>query len=122
MFNNKQALYVSIVVSLAIIIGAISYFRMGEPKSEDKIRQESMNQSTVQAEKKPEQKEVKSQVWDGTLKASDNPARGNFMLVTSSNTVYIYTSRDYNELTGKKVNVTYEGSMDNFTLGDITEK
>ena len=58
--------------------------------------------------------------WLGTLKASDNAKKGNLLLVTDKNTVYISTSRDFSDLVRKKVKVTYQGTLDSFQLGDIT--
>ena len=60
--------------------------------------------------------------WEGTLKQSDNAAKGNLMISVDGHMVYIRTSRDYSGLVGKNVTVTYQGTMDNFTLGDITAK
>ncbi len=58
-------------------------------------------------------------VWQGILKVSDNPKKGNLMLVMEKTTVYINTSRDYSDLIGRQVNVSYEGTVDSFQLGDI---
>ncbi len=60
--------------------------------------------------------------WEGTLKASDNAKKGNLMLETKNQTIYIRTSRDFSSLIGKDVTVTYEGTAANFVLGDITLK
>ena len=57
---------------------------------------------------------------EGTLQNSDNSAKGNLMLVTPTHILYINTSRDFNSLVGKKVNVTYQGNLQSFKLGDIT--
>ena len=63
---------------------------------------------------------VSANTWMGTLKTSDNSKKGNLMLMTDTHTIYINTSRDYSALLDKKVNVTFVGSLDSFTLGDIT--
>lgn len=60
--------------------------------------------------------------WQGVLKQSDNAAKGNLMINVDGHLVYIRTSRDYSSLIGKEVKVTYQGTLDNFTLGDITAK
>ena len=59
----------------------------------------------------------------GILKASDNPARGNLMLVTENkDALYISTVRDFNSLVGKEVKVSTEGTGTGFKLLDITAK
>lgn len=65
---------------------------------------------------------LQGNIMEGTLKASDNPKRGNLMLVTASSTIYIYTSRDFTALLDKEVKVSYDGTTDNFRLGDIIAK
>ena len=60
--------------------------------------------------------------WDGTLKMSDNSAKGNLMLVTKDHTVYLKTSRDFSALVGKEVTVVYTGTVDSFTLENISAK
>ena len=58
--------------------------------------------------------------WQGTLQKSDSAAKGNYMISVNGHNVYINTSRDYSNLVGKQVSVSYKGSMDNFGLVDIT--
>ncbi len=60
--------------------------------------------------------------WEGILKASDSAQKGNLMLVMSSRTIYIMTSRDFSDLLDKPVVVSYEGTSDSFRLGNITAK
>lgn len=60
--------------------------------------------------------------WDGMLKPSDNPSKGNYIFAMDGHSMYLKTSRDYNSLVGKEVTVTYSGTMDNFTLKDIMAK
>ncbi len=71
------------------------------------------------ADKEPAQDE---NTWTGTLKLSDNQKKGTLMLVMEKQTIYINTSRDYSQLIGKNVKVTYEGTLDSFVLGDIVQK
>ncbi len=61
-------------------------------------------------------------VWEGTLKNSDNTSKGNLMLVTKDHNIYIKTSRDFSQLLGKEVKATYEGSLESFRLGEIVAK
>ena len=44
------------------------------------------------------------------------------MIITQGHAFYIYTSRDFSALLDKQVKVSYSGTLDNFTLLDITEK
>jgi hypothetical protein len=60
---------------------------------------------------------------EGTLQASDNKNSGNYMLVMERNKkLYISTGRNYDSLIGKSVIVDYEGTLEDFTLKNITEK
>jgi len=67
---------------------------------------------------------IDENVWLGELRISNDKSRGNLMLMLedSDRIIYINTSRDYNSLMGKSVAVTYEGSLDSFTLIDIQEQ
>lgn len=58
---------------------------------------------------------------EGTLWTSDNMAKGNLMLTNSYATIYIKTTRDFNNLVGKNVVVTVNGTIDNFTLLSVEE-
>jgi hypothetical protein len=57
----------------------------------------------------------------GTLLATDNPDRGNYMLKTDNSVFYIRTSRDFMALIGKKVTMTANGTIEKFTAVDIIE-
>lgn len=61
-------------------------------------------------------------IWEGTLKTSDNEAKGNLMLQTKERVIYIKTSRDFSDLLDKEVAVTYQGGFEEFILGDIKAK
>lgn len=60
--------------------------------------------------------------WEGMLKTSDNSAKGNLMLVNKDHTIYLRTSRDFSSLIDKNVEVTYQGSLESFKLGEIKAK
>lgn len=77
----------------------------------------SSSQSTQIA---PAPKPAASNSWTGTLKASDNSAKGNYLMMVGGHAIYIHTSRDYGALIGQQVNISYQGTTDNFVLGDIT--
>ncbi len=63
-----------------------------------------------------------TQMLTGKLQASDNAQRGNLMLITEEQTIYLYTSRDYAHLIDSPVNVEIKGTVDNFSLIDISAK
>lgn len=52
----------------------------------------------------------------GTLRASDNAARGNLMVESSSGKVYVSTGRDFSSLIGTQVTLNAEGSLNNFVF------
>ena len=58
--------------------------------------------------------------WQGTLENSDSTAKGNLMLATPGHIIYLKTSRDFSALVGKKVTVSYNGTLASFTLETIT--
>jgi len=55
----------------------------------------------------------------GVLEVSDNPELGNYKLVSELGEIYIRTSRDYGDLTGKQVRVSIDGIPESFRLIDI---
>ena len=55
----------------------------------------------------------------GTLEATNNPAKGNYMIMVNGHMLYIHTSRDFSALVGKSVNVSYTGDMNSFVVKDI---
>ncbi len=62
----------------------------------------------------------------GRLYASDNPSRGNLMLLigpegSTTMAIYINTQRDFASLVGRTVDVTYTGTTDHFTMESISE-
>jgi len=58
---------------------------------------------------------------EGVLWSSDDETKGNLMLVNNNTTIYIRTSRDFSNLTGKYVIASIDGNLDNFTLLNIEE-
>jgi hypothetical protein len=50
----------------------------------------------------------------GTLRASDNPAKGNLMLDSSQGKIYISTGRDFSSLLDKEVTLNAQGSLNSF--------
>lgn len=59
---------------------------------------------------------------EGTLWVSNDQSKGNLMLQSKYALIYLKTSRDFNNLIGKNVLVSTEGTLENFTLLNIEEK
>ncbi|MEK7506442.1 MAG: hypothetical protein AAB566_00045 [Patescibacteria group bacterium] len=70
--------------------------------------------------------ELPGNQWQGTLRPSNNPARGNLILLTRinnfDNVIYIRTARDFSALIDKEVVVTYDGRLESFRLVNIEAK
>jgi hypothetical protein len=52
----------------------------------------------------------------GTLRVSDNPAKGNLMLESNRGKIYIATKRDYSGSVGKQVTLQASGDIKSFTF------
>lgn len=118
--SKSQKLGSIIGVFIVILALGIGIFKIKRGGKEEQTTDRSAAEKQEQTENKTVNS-AKEGVWIGTLKSSNNPSKGNLMLVTSEKTIYIQTGRDFNQLLGKVVNVTYEGSLDNFVLGNVTE-
>ncbi len=121
--NKKQkTTYGSILAAVLIII--VIWFVSSKPESGKPSTgsQNGSKGSTSSPSPSPSGQPSGSEgnVWKGTLKTSDNSAKGNLMLVTPDHTIYIKTSRDFSSLIGKQVVVAYQGSLDGFTLTNIS--
>ncbi len=105
-------------------VGAIVIATRSKQKEDGKKietpSQENTNNSESQKQPATDTTKASSDIWSGNLKTSDATNKGNLMLITAERTIYIKTSRDYNSLIGKKVRVSYSGSLQSFVLGDIT--
>ncbi len=53
---------------------------------------------------------------EGTLKASDNPVRGNLMVDSESGKIYIRTVRDFSSLLDKPVTLAAQGTLKQFVF------
>lgn len=110
------------LAALAIILAVgMGIFRVKKSVKEEPALRPETAENKDKNEPGGDKIDAKEAVWVGTLKNSDNNKKGNLMLIASERVVYIRTSRDFSALVGKKVNVTYEGSLDSFVLGNITE-
>ncbi len=115
------------IVAVVVVIIAALWFMSGKKQGSDE-------NSNVTPSPTPSMPQVKDEpnppaampegtnTWEGTLKTSDNKAKGNLMLQTKDRVVYIKTSRDFSSLIGKEVTVTYNGTLDSFILGSIVAK
>ncbi len=105
------------VIVVIVLVAVLKFKQTGNNKNEqlpDKPSGQTASQQTTGNVKS------KSDVWVGILKASDNLNKGSLILSTTERNIYIKTNRNYSALIGKKVRVSYEGSWQNFVLGDIT--
>jgi hypothetical protein len=113
------------IVAVVIVIIAALWLMSGKkqaPESNGNVSPSpTTSQPQVKDEPNPSPAQDNSNTWSGFLKTSNNPAKGNLMLQTSDRTIYIKTSRDYSSLLDKYVVVVYEGSYENFVLGNILE-
>lgn len=130
--TKKQVFFGIVVVVVVVVAWILLSARTGKApvQNQNNNQQEQQgNQNNGGQETKPTEQEMNSgstaeggTTVSGTLQVSDNPNRGKLMLVTSDRTVYIFTSRDYSSLIGKDVVMHYEGTLDDFMLGDIVVK
>ena len=60
--------------------------------------------------------------WQGTLKASNDPSKGNYTILVNGHTIYLKSSQDYSALIGTPVMVHYTGTMDSFKVNSISAK
>ena len=108
------------VGAIIIIVALVWSIKNNQTDREDKNSPAKTQNTQTTQEQTTSPVQTTSDVWVGILQASDNADKGNLLLTTSERTIYIRTNRDYSALVGKKVTVSYEGSWQNFVLGDIT--
>jgi hypothetical protein len=118
---NKKTAYQITAAALVILIAGFFIFRTSKNQpAKEENKQEGQNiQASPSA---PVISEKNQNVLSGTLKISDNLKRGNLMLISGDHAYYIYTSRDYSSLLDKQVKVSFKGTLDNFSLDNITSK
>jgi hypothetical protein len=56
------------------------------------------------------------EIATGTLRNSDDAAKGNYMLESNRGKIYVRTSRDYSDKVGEQVSLRGTGSLNNFTF------
>jgi len=111
--DKKMLSAIVAILLLAVIVWAATTKKGGN---------QTQTNTPTGTNKKTTTTSATSGVWTGILKQSDNMSKGSIMLVTSSKTYYIQTSRNYSSLFGKEVNLSYEGSPSNFTVKQIVAK
>ena len=115
--TRKNIIYIAVTVLVAL---TLIWLSRGSDKQIPELESLFKNEENTKVEngtiiKKPDN------MLEGILWSSDNIAKGNLMLVTGDATIYISTSRNFDELKGKNVVVTIDGAPDNFTLLNIEE-
>ncbi|MDP3710840.1 MAG: hypothetical protein Q8R29_03945 [bacterium] len=114
--KNRGGYFYYYLLIIVVIASVVWLFWKG---GEAELSPKEMERGIVEQEKPVENANMRT----GILKASDNPARGNLMLVAEGKDVlYISTVRDFNFLVGKEVRVSTEGTGTGFKLLDITAK
>ncbi len=89
------------------------------------IKKDRPNQpSTTSAPTNPQVETIKptTQELTGVLKISNHSQRGNLMLETAEQTIYLFTTRDYSKLLNTPVVLKINGTLENFSLIDIFAK
>jgi len=114
---NAKRMWIGVTV--VVVVAAAVWFSIGSKPNEDKNTQQAEQNSNNSQTPTPTPSQTQGNGINGTLKASDNHARGNLMLVTDTQTIYIHTSRDFSALVGKNVTMTIDGPVTSFTLLDI---
>jgi hypothetical protein len=116
--NTKQT-YTALAV--IIIVGAVIWLFRSKPTTVvNEIKNSDVGQQNSQNPNPAPSPTSSSEVWTGTLKLSDTSAKGNFMLVTSDRKIYFRSSRNLSALVGKQVDLSYQGTLQNFVVGSIT--
>jgi hypothetical protein len=112
---------VGAIIIVVIIIGVYFDIRhANKTQPAENSEQTNMSQNEAAVPSSISQAATGTESWEGTLENSNNSAKGNLMLVTPAHTIYIRSGRDFSSLIGKKVNVTYQGTLDSFSLENIT--
>lgn len=125
--NFIKEYWIAIVVLALVLVGSIILSQKddkvtGTGSTPKQTEQQTKTNTTIEPVKtapKTQETMGTSSSWQGTLKISDDTTKGNFVLVMPDHAIYIRTSRDYSELVGKEVTVSYTGTLENFILMDI---
>ncbi len=116
--NKTYLIFIAAVV--LVVAGVWLFSAKHSNKEENSTYQPNSQQASTTPKAEVQTGSSGQNSWTGTLANSDNQSKGNLMLVMPEGTIYIHTERDFSSLIGKTVNVSYEGSRQNFVLGNIT--
>jgi len=119
LYKNPRVQAAGLIVVLAVVGWLV--FKQPKTAISPKPSNDTPNAETQNQDSQKKTAESLSQ-WEGILKQSNNIQKGNLMLVTKERIIYLKTNRDFSALVNKEVVVTYEGTLDSFRLGEITEK
>ncbi len=114
--GKKLLLLVPVIVLLAAGCGSAAPEPSSTPSTSQSVNQPANNSTPAPSSAMPSA----SATWQTTLMASNNTAKGNYMITVSGHVIYLNTSRDYSALVGKPVNISYTGGLASFTLDNIT--
>jgi hypothetical protein len=93
-----------------------------EGQQENNGQNENQNGSTNGAQTGSQNQPTSGNVAaTGTLMASDNANRGNYMVDSSSGKIYIATKRDFSSLLNKPVTLQAEGTLNSFKFLGFAE-
>ena len=116
--NLSKKDYVIFTIALIIIIFALIKFstnkKLGTPEKQTSLENQNPKLNPT--------KNNLEQTITGKLTVSDNKKRGNLMLITDKQTIYLSTGRDYSKFINTQVNLQIKGTPDNFSLIDIIAK
>ena len=120
--KNNRAVVILLVIILLIGLG---YYTNNNRQANQTKQGDSNSPSSQQNKAITNNEDATSQggilTRMGTFMRTDNPNKGNFIIQTATSNFYIFTSRDYSSLLGKQVELTANGTTENFTLVDIVE-
>jgi hypothetical protein len=112
--KNKNYIYLIIIAVVTITLIWFSRNDKNQISESELLLNEKENVVNVKEEES-------LNTLEGSLLNSDNEAKGNLMVITKDDKIYIKTSRDFSNLIGKRVIVSIKGTIDNFTLVNIQE-
>jgi hypothetical protein len=118
--GKKTLLLVPVIAFLAAGCGSSQSTNNNNQPSQQPAAAPVSNTTNISNSAAKETTAPDGSTWQGTLEKSDNTAIGSYMIMVSGHKIYLKTSRDFSTLVGKPVNVSYTGSLTNFSLDDIT--
>jgi hypothetical protein len=117
-FGNKKAALV--LAATALIAAGCGLKQPANNSNSQPAQEQSNNAASAGNSTSTSATNPAGSTWQGALELSDNAASGNYTITVNGHKIYLKTGRDFSKLVGKEVNVSYTGSLTNFTLNDIT--